>query len=146
MICGKKSMTEFGYIDENTSVEETSDETTNTEQALFTEEDIQDATTEQSTSEESNTRSTTDGPVIIEIEDIVNSIVNEIKFDATSGKSLQEMKKIVIHTKDGETINIYPTMRINTKDEGIHVNFKDMISLIKFSLMVGSKNIEFYKE
>ena len=84
--------------------------------------------------------------VIIEIEDIVNSIVSEIKFDATSGKSLQEMKKIVIHTKDGETINIYPTMRINTKDEGIHVNFKDMISLIKFSLMVGSKNIEFYKE
>ena len=56
------------------------------------------------------------------------------------------MKKIVIHTKDCETINIYPTMRINTKDEGIHVNFKDMISLIKFSLMVGSKNIEFYKE
>ena len=141
-----QSMTEFGYIDENTSVKETSDETTNTEQDLVTEEDIQDATTKQSTSEESNTRSTTDGPVIIEIEDIVNSIVSEIKFDATSGKSLQEMKKIVIHTKDGETINIYPTMRINTKDEGIHVNFKDMISLIKFSLMVGSKNIEFYKE
>ena len=83
--------------------------------------------------------------ISIEVESLIDKFIEEIKAsDQTLGKSLKLTNRVSITNKDGSILNIYPNNMIKSGDPGAHISWKDMISIIKMSIIVGSKNINLH--
>ena len=87
-----------------------------------------------------------EGTITVNVEEVLNRIVDELKAtDPAMGKSLKLTSRVSLETEDGGILNIYPSNIIKVENEGAHISFRDMLAIIKMSLIVGSKTIKFHQ-
>ena len=140
----KGYLEKYGYLD-NKGEEENESASESEEEKHSTSEDSVSNYTEDATLPRAEDKS--EKTVIVDAEKVLNRIVEELKLsDASLGKSLRLVNKITMESENGSFINIYPSNVIKDDDEGIGISFKDMLAVVKMSLIVGSNTIKFTKD
>lgn len=86
--------------------------------------------------------------VSIDVENFLREFTEKIKIsDPALGSSLKLNNRIVFECENGTMLTVYPTNIIADPDApGGHIAFKDLLSVLKMSLLVGSKKIHFFKD
>ena len=138
----KEYLYKYGYLTaEGNSDEEAVAETESVAQA---EDPIPDVKEDTAPARSINT--TEEGTVTVNVEEVLNRIVDELKAtDPAMGKSLKLTSRVSLETEDGGILNIYPSNIIKAENEGAHISFRDMLAIVKMSLIVGSKTIKFHQ-
>ena len=137
----KEYLYKYGYLTaEGNSDEEAVAETESVAQA---EDPIPDVKEDTAPARSINT--TEEGTVTVNVEEVLNRIVDELKAtDPAMGKSLKLTSRVSLETENGGILNIYPSNIIKAENEGAHISFRDMLAIVKMSLIVGSKTIKFH--
>ena len=137
----KEYLYKYGYLTaEGNSDEEAVAETESVAQA---EDPIPDV--KEDTAPARSIKTTEEGTVTVNVEEVLNRIVDELKAtDPAMGKSLKLTSRVSLETEDGGILNIYPSNIIKAENEGAHISFRDMLAIVKMSLIVGSKTIKFH--
>ena len=138
----KEYLYKYGYLTaEGNSDEEAVAETESVAQA---EDPIPDV--KEDTAPARSIKTTEEGTVTVNVEEVLNRIVDELKAtDPAMGKSLKLTSRVSLETEDGGILNIYPSNIIKAENEGAHISFRDMLAIVKMSLIVGSKTIKFHQ-
>lgn len=80
--------------------------------------------------------------------ELMHKLIEKIDFsDAGLGKSLAKWDKISLATHNGYVLNVFPTANFadNEAEKVVNITYKDLLSLLKITILTGSKTISFSK-
>jgi len=84
--------------------------------------------------------------VTYNVGEILQSLYDRVNItDPGLTKTLSKYEKFVLHTTTGE-LSVYPTSRIPADEEGFFISLKDLIVLLKFSVIINTECITLSKE
>ena len=110
-----------------------------------TEEAINISNAEASSVAQDSVQSSKERAAELNVDELLNGVISGIAAsDSAIGKSLSSYSRVSFTTKDGLPVNIYPTNRISSDDDGVKMSFKDVIVLLKMAILAETQTITFH--
>jgi len=89
---------------------------------------------------------TSDDNATYSVSEILQSLYDRVNIaDPGLTKSLSKYEKFILRTTTGE-LSVYPTNRIPVDEEGFFISLKDLVVLLKFSVIINTECITLSKE